>query len=110
VEAVLGACGIFCNKNTCPGDKSAFKPGGIRLGTPALSSRGLKEEDFRKVAEHIHRAIEIYRKCQSRAGTTQKEFKQFIESDKEFVGESQKLSQEINAWVSKFPMPGNEEI
>ena len=48
---------IACNKNTCPGDKSALKPSGIRLGSPALTSRGLNEQDFLKVAEFIDRGM-----------------------------------------------------
>jgi glycine hydroxymethyltransferase len=76
----------FSNKNTCPGDKSAFRPGGIRLGTSGLTSRGLfcirgihmkneiflgfKEKDFEKVAEFIHQAIQIYVKYESKAGKT----------------------------------------
>ncbi|ETN86388.1 glycine hydroxymethyltransferase [Necator americanus] len=53
-EHVLDMAHIACNKNTCPGDVSALRPGGIRLGTPALTSRGFKEKDFEKVAEFIH--------------------------------------------------------
>lgn len=37
------------------GDKSALRPSGLRLGTPALTSRGLVEKDFQKVASFIHR-------------------------------------------------------
>ena len=40
VESVLEMANIALNKNTVPGDKSAFIPGGIRVGTPALTSRG----------------------------------------------------------------------
>uniref|UniRef100_A0A0D9R6R2 Serine hydroxymethyltransferase n=1 Tax=Chlorocebus sabaeus TaxID=60711 RepID=A0A0D9R6R2_CHLSB len=54
-EKVLEACSIACNKNTCPGDRSALRPSGLRLGTPALTSRGLLEKDFQKVAQFIHR-------------------------------------------------------
>jgi len=110
VEKVLDACGIVCNMNTCPGDKSALKPGGIRLGTCGLTSRGFKEDDFKKVANYIHQAIDIFRKNQSRAGTTQKEFKQFVDSDKEFHAETQRLATEIDTWAGKFYMPGNDEI
>lgn len=52
-EHVLDLAHIACNKNTCPGDVSALRPGGIRLGSPALTSRGFKEEDFKKVGEFI---------------------------------------------------------
>jgi glycine hydroxymethyltransferase len=59
VEKVLEVCSITTNKNSIPGDTSAINPGGVRLGTPALTTRGLNEEDFDKVAEFLHAASEI---------------------------------------------------
>ncbi|MEE1305513.1 MAG: serine hydroxymethyltransferase [Agathobacter sp.] len=54
VEKWLDAAHITANKNTIPNDpKSPFVTSGIRLGTPAATSRGLVEEDFDKVAEAI---------------------------------------------------------
>ena len=47
VEHVCNAVQITLNKNSVPGDKSALVPGGMRLGTPAMTTRGLKEDDFR---------------------------------------------------------------
>ncbi|GLG95283.1 Serine hydroxymethyltransferase [Gryllus bimaculatus] len=48
-EFILESISIACNKNTVPGDKSALNPSGIRLGTPALTTRGLKEDDMDEV-------------------------------------------------------------
>ena len=48
-EQVCNRTSISVNKNTCPGDKSAMTPGGLRLGAPALSSRGFVEKDFQQV-------------------------------------------------------------
>ncbi len=57
-EDALGKAGITVNKNTVPFDpRPAFSPSGIRLGTPALTTRGLKETDMVKVAEWIDQAI-----------------------------------------------------
>ena len=54
VEKLLDDAHITANKNTIPNDpKSPFVTSGIRLGTPAATSRGLKEDDFDKVAEAI---------------------------------------------------------
>ena len=50
-EKVLEEMGIAVNKNTVPGDRSALRPGGLRIGAPALTSRNMKEEDFKRVAE-----------------------------------------------------------
>ena len=49
VERVCELAGLSLNKNTVPGDKSALVPSGIRMGTPALTSRGLDEGDCTKV-------------------------------------------------------------
>lgn len=56
-EFALQTVEIACNKNTVPGDKSAMNPYGIRLGTPALTTRGMKEQDIIVVAELIHKGI-----------------------------------------------------
>lgn len=54
VEILLDSVNITCNKNTIPNDpKSAFVTSGVRLGTPAVTSRGMKEEDMEVIAEAI---------------------------------------------------------
>ncbi|MCI9136268.1 MAG: serine hydroxymethyltransferase, partial [Lachnospiraceae bacterium] len=58
VEKLLDSVNITCNKNTIPNDpKSPFVTSGIRLGTPAVTSRGFKEEDMDKVAECIAKMV-----------------------------------------------------
>ncbi len=58
VEHMLDEVGITCNKNTIPNDpKSPFVTSGIRLGTPAVTTRGFKEEDMAEVAELISMII-----------------------------------------------------
>lgn len=57
-EKALDKAGITVNKNMIPGDtRSAMDPSGIRLGTPALTTRGFKEEEMKLVAEYIDRAL-----------------------------------------------------
>ena len=57
VEKMLEECEIFVNKNTVPGDTSAMKPSGIRIGTCAITTMGMKEEDMVIVANFIHLII-----------------------------------------------------
>lgn len=57
-ERVLGLAGITVNKNTVPFDtRPPFDPSGIRVGTPALTTRGLKEAEMEQVAGWIDRAL-----------------------------------------------------
>ncbi|OGH58817.1 MAG: serine hydroxymethyltransferase [Candidatus Magasanikbacteria bacterium RIFCSPHIGHO2_01_FULL_33_34] len=57
-EKALGKAGITVNKNTIPHDpRKAFDPSGIRLGTPALTTRGMKEQEMKTVANFINSAI-----------------------------------------------------
>ena len=54
VEKLLDSVNITCNKNTIPNDpKSAFVTSGVRLGTPAVTSRGMNETDMDRIAEII---------------------------------------------------------
>ncbi len=55
VERVMELAHIAANKNTVPGDTSALVPGGLRMGSPALTSRGFTEADFDQVAEFVSR-------------------------------------------------------
>lgn len=58
VEDLLQSVEITVNKNTVVGDKSALKPNGLRIGSPALTSRGMKEDEFIQIAEWIHEIIQ----------------------------------------------------
>lgn len=95
------------NKNTCPGDKSALKPGGLRIGAPALTSRQFKTQDFEKVADYIDQGIKLGLEIQAVSGP---DFKKFVETMKEdqFQGRIASLRNEVEEFASKFPMPGND--
>ena len=59
LEKRLDAAHITCNKNTVPNDpRSPFVTSGVRLGTPAVTTRGMKEDDMDKIAEIIAMVIE----------------------------------------------------
>ncbi len=56
---VLDQAGITVNKNAIPFDTvSVFKAGGIRVGTPAVTTRGMKEEEMMEIADLIHEALQ----------------------------------------------------
>lgn len=106
VEAVLEQINIACNKNTTPGDKSALTPMGIRIGAPAMTSRGLGEEDFKKIANYIDTAIKLCKKIQSelpKENNKLKDYKVKVSSGE--IDEINSLKKEIAAWASTFPLP-----
>jgi glycine hydroxymethyltransferase len=106
VEAVLEQINIACNKNTTPGDKSALSPCGIRIGAPAMTSRGMGEDDFKRIAGYIVDAVNICKKVQAdlpKDNNKLKDFKAKVASGE--VEEIKKLKAEIAEWACTFPLP-----
>lgn len=109
-EKVLEAVSIAVNKNTCPGDKSALRPGGLRLGTPAITSRNMKEADTEQVVEFLHRGVTLSLDVQAQCGPTMKEFKAKLVEDPEIQKKVAALKDEVETFALKFPLPGLEEL
>lgn len=108
-EKVLEEVSIAVNKNTCPGDKSALNPSGIRIGTPALTSRQFKEEDILKVGEYIDRGFQLAIEINKTArGTTLKDFKERMH-DQDIKAKLKNLRDEIESFAVQYPMPGLDE-
>lgn len=107
VEAVLELAHIATNKNTVPGDKSAMIPGGLRMGTPALTTRGFLEGDFDQVAAFIDRGVKIAAALQSKAGSKVKDFKEYLEKEK--PAEVDQLRQDVEEYAKRFPTIGFEK-
>lgn len=107
VEAILEKINIAANKNTVPGDKSALFPSGLRVGTPAMTTRGFLGEEFEKVADYIDKAVKIAIDLKAKEqGETPKEK---LANFKKIAAESpevQKLDKEVVDFVSKYPVPG----
>ena len=76
---------------------------------PGARSPSLQEADFVRVAEFIHRAVNVAKDCQSKlpAGSKLKEFKEHVESVGRNRADVKALKEEVEAWASAFPMPGH---
>ncbi|KAF2283849.1 hypothetical protein GH714_016524 [Hevea brasiliensis] len=107
VEKVLEAVHIAANKNTVPGDVSAMVPGGIRMGTPALTSRGFAEEDFVKVAEFFDAAVQLAVKIKAQTKGTK--LKDFVATIPTFQSEIAKLRHDVEEYAKQFPTIGFEK-
>ena len=119
VERVLELVGVASNKNTVPGDKSAMKPGGLRMGSPAMTSRGFSPEDFTRVAEVVDRAVTISQKvnrlaredAETKGRKNPGSVKAFIDflGDGDNVPEILELRREVEEWVGTFSLPWIKE-
>jgi len=110
VERILELACIATNKNTIPGDKSALNPGGIRMGTPALTSRGLNEDDFTKVAEYFDRAVAIAVELKNtEEGKKLKGFRQMCAVGPSVHPDLEVLRNEVSEFARQFPTVGFEE-
>lgn len=86
-EKALDEIGLTLNKNAVADDPlPPFKPSGIRLGTPALTTRGLKEEHMEQIAEWMKRAIEY----------------------RDDAAKLEEIRQEVIAFVQDFPLPSDD--
>lgn len=86
-EDALGKAGITVNKNTVPFDpRKPFSPSGIRLGTPALTTRGMKESEMEQVAGWIDAAISANKDDAKLAS----------------------IHAEVSAFTKAYPLPGEQ--
>lgn len=108
VQTVLDLVSITLNKNSVPGDQSAVIPGGIRVGTPALTTRGFKEEDFERVAEFIDRGVKIALdlKASTPAPAKLKDYIGHANGVGAARDDVKQLRAEVEAFAGSFPMPG----
>ena len=81
METICDMLHITLNKNAVFGDASALAPGGCRIGAPAMTSRGLKENDFEKIADFLHKAVELALEVQASHGKMLKDWKLGLEGN-----------------------------
>ncbi|KAJ1417785.1 serine hydroxymethyltransferase 2 [Ochromonadaceae sp. CCMP2298] len=106
VERVLELANMATNKNTIPGDVSAMTPGGIRMGTPALTTRGFTEEDFEKVAMFFDRAVAITQEIKDTTGPKVKDFKAALAEGAGAFPSLVALGEDVKKFAQSFPTIG----
>ena len=127
-EKILEEIEIACNKNTgkkltiymlynfwimnysfdwncsVPGDKSAMNPSGIRLGTPALTTRGLKEDDIKQVVQFIHQGLQLALEVSKVSGPKLVDYNRVLREDESFRQRVASIRHQVEDFASAFPM------
>lgn len=105
-EKIFESVSISCNKNTVPGDTSALSPGGVRLGTGALTMRGMKEADMEKVAAFLDNAVKLAQAINATLpkDAKLKDFNAAVDSSADVKA----LRDQVEAFATQFIMPGFE--
>ena len=98
IEKICERVDISLNKNAVLGDKSAISPGGIRLGTAALTSRGLRENDFQYVGMLIKECIDLALEIQK----DHKPLKLFMKNMDNYENDLQKIQKKVNDFANQF--------
>lgn len=93
-EKALDRVGLTLNANSLPGDKGgAFRPNGVRLGTPAITTRGLREAEMGLLAEWMYKVANICKGIETEEESDIKE------------SELEKIRTEVKNLAIKYPLP-----
>uniref|UniRef100_A0A5B6ZNE4 Serine hydroxymethyltransferase n=1 Tax=Davidia involucrata TaxID=16924 RepID=A0A5B6ZNE4_DAVIN len=101
-EKVCEMCHITLNKIAIFGDNGTIMPGGVRIGTPAMTSRGCLEVDFETMADFLLEAAQIASSVQREHGKLQKAFLKGLQNNKDIV----ELRTRVEDFATQFAMPG----
>merc|ERR1712045_982332 len=102
LEKVCEMASISLNRNAVHGDASALSPGGVRIGAPAMTTRGCMGEEFKKIAEFLDRCCQIALKVQAEKGKKLKDFELGLTGNSDIAA----LKMEVESWASSFGYPG----
>lgn len=108
----LEKVGITANKNTIPKELSSpFYPSGLRIGTPAVTTRGMKEKNMEKIADFIER---VSREIEKYSLPTKKEdIKGYLEKFRREISQNKELKKtkrEVALFCRRFPIYKNFKV
>merc|ERR1712100_116051 len=101
VEKVCDAASISLNRNCVHGDASALSPGGVRIGTPSMTTRGCTEAHWKQIADFLDRVVQIALKIQAEKGKKLKDFELGLVGCKDI----EVLRKDVEAFAIGFGFP-----
>merc|ERR1711972_244824 len=101
VEKVCELASISLNRNAVHGDASALSPGGVRIGTPAMTTRGCTTEDFQKIAGFLDRCCQIALQVQAEKGKKLKDFETGLVDNADI----KELRKNVEEFTTQFGFP-----
>ncbi|CAK0886584.1 unnamed protein product [Prorocentrum cordatum] len=102
LEKVCEEASISLNRNAVHGDASALSPGGVRIGTPAMTTRGCTTDDFVKIAGFLDRCCQVALKVQAEKGKKLKDFEAGLQGNADIAA----IKKDVQAFASAFGYPG----
>merc|ERR1712113_745972 len=102
LEKVCEGASMSLNRNAVHGDASALSPGGVRIGSPAMTTRGCTDVDFKQIACFLDRCCQIALQIQKEKGKKLKDFEVALVGNPEILA----LKADVEAWAYKFGYPG----
>ena len=108
LEKLFERCSISANKNTVLGDKSAISPGGIRLGTPSVTTRNMNGDDMKTIANFLHRIVNLGHEIDGTVKGGSRKLTDFIIEMKEdkYAQELESIRIDVENFASQYPLVG----
>lgn len=106
VAYAMDVAGIYANKNTIPNEPcSPFYPSGVRMGTPLVTTRGMKEREMEQIGQWIARVVDLVKDQELPQDKKQrssfiKKFKQQVKNNQDLL----KIEQEVGQLTADFPL------
>ncbi|HSW90317.1 MAG TPA: serine hydroxymethyltransferase [Patescibacteria group bacterium] len=105
VAKALDVAGIVTNRNSVPTDTNPFYPSGVRLGTPAVTTRGMKEEEMKVIAEWIAQVVDrVKNEKLPEDKTSRKAFMQDFSSRKQTDKDLLEIATQVKELCEEFPL------
>lgn len=103
MEKVCERAALVLNRNALPGDLSPASPGGVRLGSCAMTTRGCGVADFEAIGDFLLRAQELAQAVQAKTGRKLLDFVRGLDAEPGL----ESLRGDVEAWAARWPCPGS---